>query len=290
MLVPMVYLVASRIWRGHSPEQPLARVAHAATAVIWAAGLLASVHSTGLGSGVASPAGRDGQPAAGRLLCPRRPSSTRWPPSCVAAAGPSTWPPRPPVPRSGSSSATGKWRFPTRSPCFAVLGVVFLVLSRLLGVHETDVYRPSGWKTTVLEGRGLTAYQAGHTVVFIATLASILFGLSQLAIHHLDWPLVGALGLTILAGLAAAALACDSIWRRIHITGAVAVAAVSFLTLNILIALSLWRKLEIFCVVLGLVTLVASSAGRFRESKDEPNELVGRGPLAGKPFGGPCRW
>lgn len=160
---------------------------------------------------------------------------------------------------------------------FAVLGVAFLGLARLLGVREAVVYRPSGWKTTVLEGRGLTAYQAGNAVVFIAVLASLLYGLSHLAVKAVDWQLVGALSLTILAGLVAAVLACDGMWRRIHITGAVAVAALAFLTLNVLIHLTLWRKLEIFCVVLGIATLVASSVGRFRESEESQNDLVSVG-------------
>jgi hypothetical protein len=34
MLIPIAYLVASRLWRGHRPERPLGWVAHAATAVI----------------------------------------------------------------------------------------------------------------------------------------------------------------------------------------------------------------------------------------------------------------
>lgn len=48
MSLPMVFLIASRIWRGHSTEQPLARVAYAATALIWLAGLWAALESTDL--------------------------------------------------------------------------------------------------------------------------------------------------------------------------------------------------------------------------------------------------
>ena len=44
MLIPLVYLIAARLWRGHSPERPLMWVSHTATAVILVHVLLASVH------------------------------------------------------------------------------------------------------------------------------------------------------------------------------------------------------------------------------------------------------
>ncbi len=42
MLIPIAYLIAARLWRGHTPERPLTWIAHAATAVIL-------VHAVGAG-------------------------------------------------------------------------------------------------------------------------------------------------------------------------------------------------------------------------------------------------
>ena len=51
-------------------------------------------------------------------------------------------------------------------------------------------------------------------------------------------------------------------------------AGVTFLTLNVLITLSLWQKVEIFCVGVGVVLVVASYIGRFRETSDSENDVV----------------
>lgn len=276
MALPILYLLASRLWRGHSPERPLARVAHAATAIIVLAGIWSALETTA-GNPILHP--RQGQTANLLLGIVFSEAAVFY---ALAAA----------LRRRGrafylaAAAACGAlWQFmgygavavPYEIALFAVLGVGFLVLARLLGVREATIYRPSGWQATVLEGRGLAAYQAGNAVVSIAILAAILYGLSQLAVKGADWPLMGALALTIVSALVAAMLACDAMWRRIHITGAVAVAAVAFLVLNLLSHLSLWRKLEIFCVLLGLGLLVFSSVGRFRETDDARGDLVSVG-------------
>ena len=47
-----------------------------------------------------------------------------------------------------------------------------------------------------------------------------------------------------------------------------------FLTLNLLIDLSGWQKLEIFCTVLGVGLVVGGYIGRFNEREDKPSEAV----------------
>ena len=46
MLIPIIYLVASHLYRGHTPEVPLERVAHAATIVMLAYGIKSSLRIT----------------------------------------------------------------------------------------------------------------------------------------------------------------------------------------------------------------------------------------------------
>ena len=48
----------------------------------------------------------------------------------------------------------------------------------------------------------------------------------------------------------------------------------TFLTLDVLIALSLWQKAEIFGVGVGILLVAASYVGRFRETTDSENDVV----------------
>ena len=63
-------------------------------------------------------------------------------------------------------------------------------------------------------------------------------------------------------------------WRRWYATAAIGMAGVTFLTLDVLIDLSLWQKVEIFCVSVGILLVVASYIGRFRETTDSENDIV----------------
>jgi hypothetical protein len=49
---------------------------------------------------------------------------------------------------------------------------------------------------------------------------------------------------------------------------------VTFLTLDVLIDLSLWQKVEIFCVSVGILLVGASYVGRFRETTESENDIV----------------
>ena len=60
MALPITYLVAGRLWRGHSPERPLTWVAQAATVVILIGVLAASIEVGGIETAL-SP--RTGEPA-----------------------------------------------------------------------------------------------------------------------------------------------------------------------------------------------------------------------------------
>jgi hypothetical protein len=59
------------------------------------------------------------------------------------------------------------------------------------------------------------------------------------------------------------------------VTGAIAMAGLAFLTLNLAIDLSIWRKLEIFLVAAGVILLGAGYIGRFREAAGrESREMI----------------
>jgi hypothetical protein len=54
-------------------------------------------------------------------------------------------------------------------------------------------------------------------------------------------------------------------------------AGVTFLTLNLLLHLSPWQKLEIFCVAVGVLLVGSSYVGRFREATGKASDLVTAG-------------
>jgi hypothetical protein len=112
---------------------------------------------------------------------------------------------------------------------------------------------------TATRGRGLAAYHCGNGILCVALLAAFMKGLAGLATGGGDWIEISTLAATIAAAGVAAVIVPAANWRRFYLVAAVTLAAVTFLRLNMLIDLSGWRKLEIFCVAAGLAMLVASS-------------------------------
>lgn len=284
MLLPIAYMAAARFWRGHSPERPLSWVAHATTLLILVAGLGATCESSNL------------EPA----LHPRHGVTANLLLAAVFAEAAIFYVLAAAVRRrnaaiyfAAAAACGALWQFlgyadipmAFQISLYAVLGVAFLAAARWLGIEELVVYRPTGWKTTVLQGRGLSAFQVGNMVAAVASLAALLFGLSRLALAQTDWPLVGALLLTMLADLAAAPLVPKGPWRRIHLTAAVAVAAMTFLAMNVLIHLTRWQKLEIFSTALGLVLMLVGYVRRFREEEDSRDDAVTLGLWLGSVLG-----
>jgi hypothetical protein len=117
----------------------------------------------------------------------------------------------------------------------------------------------------------------GNAILSIAMLAALCQGLTRLAVRRPEAIDVWALVWTTVAGLVAAVLAPGGTWRRVYVTASTALAAVTFLTLNVLLDLSQWQKLEIFCVAAGICMVVAGYVGRFREvdaTEKTPNDMV----------------
>ena len=160
---------------------------------------------------------------------------------------------------------------------YAGLGVACLVASRALGLEQIAVYRLNNVKTWVPRGRGLHVFQCGNGILSVACLAALMQGLAGLATKNGGWLDIVSLLVTTAAAALAALIVPTLNWRRIYMTAAVAIGAVTFLRLNLLIQLNGWQKLEIFCVAIGIAMLVASHIGLFRESNGDRNETVGIG-------------
>lgn len=273
MLIPIGYLIGSRLWRGHTAERPLYWVAQAATAVILLhvfASTLENLRTFAPMQGLQSSLLLGLVFAEAALfyllagLFHRRTANIYL--AAAAACG-------------------ALWQFmgyygidpAYQSMFYAGLGVACLIAARYLGLDQVEVYRPGESPSLVTRGRGLPLFQCGNGILTVACLAAFIQGLAGLATKAGGWLEILSLLLVIAASALAAAIVPAANWRRLYSTAAIALAAVMFLRLNLLIDLSNWQKLEIFCVVAGLAILVASHLAKFREEGDQREDSVSMG-------------
>lgn len=273
MLVPIAYLVGSRLWRGHTAERPLGWIAHTATAIILLHVFFASLQDL---KSFVPMAGKTDSLLLGLVFTEatlfyvlaglfRKRSANVY--LAAAAACGALW------------QLMGYFGIDDTyyTMLYAGLGVACLVVARVLGLQQATVFRHDGEKSLVARGRGLAAYQSGNGILTVACLAALMQGLAGLAGKDAQWLDLGALATTAIATAVAIGLVPTEGLRRLYTTATVALAAVTFLRLNLLIDLSGWQKLELFCVAVGLVSLVASHIARFREDEQIRDETVSLG-------------
>jgi hypothetical protein len=273
MLIPIGYLIGSRLWRGHSAERPLYWVAQAATIVIlWHvfAATLQDLQSFAPMAGMRSSLMLGlvfTEAAAFYFLAGyfRRRTANFY--LAAAAACGALW------------QFLGYYGIEERyyTMLYAGLGVACLIASRVLGLEQVAVYRLSNVKSWVTRGRGQHVFQCGNGILSVACLAALMQGLAGLATKSGGWLDIVSLLVTTLAAAFAALVVPALNWRRVYTTAAVAIGAVMFLRLSLLSQLNGWQKLEIFCIGIGFAMLVASHIGLFREANGGRNETVDLG-------------
>jgi len=271
MLVPIGYLIAARLWRGQQPERPLAIAAHVGTAVILVHLLASTVKE--VGAALVPVHGEQlnlwlalvfGLATVFYLLATwlRRHGANVY--AATACACAAVW------------QLAGYFDVPHEAYTilYAVLGLGMLTLSRLVGLEHVKTFHISGTESSALLGRGAAAFHSATALLSLAFVAALLQGLSRLAASTVEIPMLTAVGLVALASLIAAVLSPTKTWRRVYVSWAIALACVGFLMINVLIDLTVWQKTEIFCVVLGVVLLVAGYIGRFLEGDREEGDAV----------------
>ena len=177
MLIPLAYLVAARLWMGHSPERPLVWVAHAGTAVLLVHVLFASLHML---ADVLQPVqgGRDNlllalvftEAALFYVLASifRKRSANVYLASAAACCG--LW------------QFMGYWGNIDHhyfTMLYAVLGVAMLAAGRAVGLEQVKIYAANGADAQATRGRGLALFQSGNAILFVALLAAILQGIGR---------------------------------------------------------------------------------------------------------------
>ena len=275
MMIPLAYLIASRLYRGQYAERPLQQVAHAATIVILFGVFWAALERDPSALFI-SITGATKNLLLGIALVE----------ACVFYIFAGFWQ------KKGANvfgaTATGCaaiWQFlgyfglaTVWYPLmFAATGVGMLLAARSLGLEMVTRFQTDGGSEPRLRGRGLTAFQSGNAVLTVALIAAFMKGLGQLG-SDIVWMELFALVLTTLASAFAIFLTpAKSGWRHWYTTATAALTGVTVLTLNVLIDLNGWQKLEIFLVICGLILLALSIIGRFRETEHRDDESVTMG-------------
>ncbi|PHS00775.1 MAG: hypothetical protein COA78_23435 [Blastopirellula sp.] len=276
MVIPIGYIIASRLWRGESPERPVAWVAHATTILILGHVIVESLALAVKGIdpivhlNLAIVLGQASIFYALAAMIRKQSVSSY---AAVAAGCAAIW--------QLMLSYDLPLEFFTTG--FALVGLALIIASRWIEKIEEQIYSATGEKKTVDRGQRAIVLQSGHAILSITLLVALMKGLAQLAaiglknqdLTSFEWL---SLGIMTAAGIVAAVASRSNTWRRVYTVATVGMAGVSILTINMAIDLSIWRKTEIFLVVTGLIMLGSSYVGRFREEESKsPNDTVSLG-------------
>ncbi len=259
MIVPIIYIIAARLYRGHSQEKPLTWVAHAATGVMIAAVLAAAMHVTPK---------HVFEPASGKtlnlLLAAFFVEATLF--YALAAVfqkkGFNIY--------LGTAAACGAaWQLLQYQQvgaeyytlAFALLGMVLLI----------------GYRLAMLEWTGMAdaAFKCANSLMSLSFVAAALITLSRFATQReiVSFSLVFLLLALTALSLLAAWLVQHADWRRWYIVMAIVEAGLTFIALHVLSRLTLWEKIEIFSIVVGCALLVIGHVG-WRRERDQHGDLV----------------
>jgi hypothetical protein len=143
----------------------------------------------------------------------------------------------------------------------------------LVGLGILVVYRFAFLERFATGSLADPAFQTANTLLSFSFLAAVFLGLSRLAAEQIRWGNVGLLAVLTVISVLAMALVRHQAWRRWYVVTALGQAALSFLGITILSALSPGQKLEIFSVSVGLMLLVAGHVGWYRE-QEQQRDLV----------------
>jgi hypothetical protein len=256
MVIPILYLLASHLYRGHSAERPLVWVAHAATAFLIVGVITAALEITPQRFGPIT-----GHPS-NRLLAL----------FCAEAA-------------LFYALATGLrkegWTvYPaTAMACGAVWQLLlyfgvsapeyFALAFGLLGFALLLAYRLALLERFEKGGLATAAFGSANALMSLAFLAAALVALSHLVTRQTSWTLVPLLLVLAALSLAAAGLVRHALWRPWYVVMSIAEALLMFVTLEVLVELNPWQKAELFSVACGVLLLAVGHWGWHREQAPE---------------------
>ena len=254
MLIPIAYLIASRINRDSTSERPLARVAQMATAFLLASVVAASIHlvpervydavrghSTNLLLSVFF-----GEAAIFYVLAAlfRKKDGHLY--MATATACGAVW------------QLLNYWSLPEEyfTLVFAVAGLALIISERFL-IKKEGATSPATHP----------AAQCGHTLLSMSFVAAILLTMSRLLVAsaNIHFPLLVLLILLSGCSMIAAWLSRDPSIRSWYAVTTFTEVGLTFLVLNVLSTLRFWDKMEFFCVAVGVFFLTMGHLRWYRE-------------------------
>lgn len=255
MLIPLAYIVAARLYRGHTAEKPLVWVGHAATGLM----LLFSAGTAFKGFAVIE------QDTLNLLLCLffaeaalfyglaaglHQQSGALYP--CTLAACAAIW------------QLLKFWAVADEyyTLAFAAAGLLLLILYRL---SMLDRYGGAGARA---------AFACGNGLLSLAFVAAALVTINELLANTgKKGTLVGLHSLLLAINILAVFVVRQQAWRRWYVVTTIFNAALVVLVLAVLTNLSAGEKLELICVTLGAGMLILAHIGWYREQERE-DDLV----------------
>ncbi len=255
MLIPMGYIIAARLYRGRTPENPLAWAAHGATSVIVASVLFATARvvphtllepeaGTTLNLWLALILA-EAASFYGMATAFRKRAGTVY--LCTMTACGAGW----------QLLQYGQVGAEYYSLTFAIIGVLLLI----------------AYRATLRERTGIAqaAFQCANALMSLSVVAAALLTLSRMAgpFQKVHWSLPALLCGLALLSLFAARLVNDASWRRWYLVMAIVEVALMFIAIHILSQLTIPQKLEVFSVAVGLALLAIGHVGWHREHESQ---------------------
>ena len=273
MIVPILYLIAAYLYRGHSPETPLIWAAQGAVAIMLVCSIWVAL---GITRQVVAPITGESRNLLLALYCLETAIFY-----CVAAfLGRTNWT----IYLATVMLCGAIWQllkfFHTPDEfytvAFALPGLILLVIYRM-GVFEK------------MESPGLerATFQSANALTTLGFVAGALLSLSRLFLSEAqlaaldgarDWQnpiriVMVLLGALTVISLLSAWLVQHQVWRRVYLILSIVNGLLLVLVIHKLSTLSPWQRLEIFSLVLGTLLLVIAYVGWYRET-ERSSDLV----------------
>jgi hypothetical protein len=257
MVIPLLYLAAARLYGEHTPARPLTWVAHAATGVM----LVSSI----------------GAAFRGFLLISQDPLNLSLALFFAEAALfyllAAAWRREPfGVYASTATACAAVWQVLTYAGfqqefyilTFAVVGLLLLVGYRFAVLERTRAAGLAG-----------AAFQCGNALLSLAFVAAALLTLGEVVggQETQRGVLLSLLSSLSVIGLVSVGLVRQEGWRRWYVATTITQVALIVLVLAVFSRLTPWQRLEVVCVVIGLLLLVAGHLGWYRE-QEQHSDLV----------------
>jgi len=267
MLIPIAYVIAAHLYRGHASERPLIWVSHAAAAVMLVSSLASAQRGFTIVSGEWLNLALAFFFAEAALFYYLAVVFHRH----VFAV------------HLGTLMACATvWQLLT----YLGVGPDYYTLAfALLGTGLLIAYRLATFEHLMPEKLAEAAFQSANTILSLALLSAVLMGFSRLTTQQIEWSSVGLCALLTGLSLFAAVIVREANWRRWYVVTTIGEALVVFLGLQVLSTLTGWQKLEIFSTVVGLLLLGVGHFGWYRE-EDRESDMVSVSLLLGSLLAG----